>query len=798
MVRSRIGLPSLEPLLEALEAGASALLEAVLGPHVRSVALGCVVALSGCGPAARVEVEGVVRDGRTGAPIAGAEVSSDDGPTTHTDEDGRFTLDVSEGDARVITARAAGRCPTQQTIIAIPGRVAPQLTLHLHEAIALEVEHARVAPGGTVQLRARLACAPDDTPRWVQRSGPALEGYGMRGSDDGRTLTVTTHRVDELVQLDARLDLGPPTTGPEVDYVLELRASFGGEETVARAHVRSAPSTGHAHRRPAESEGDRFDGVARPRAAALDPGDDGRETAEPSASTYIPGHVTERSPACGAVAPGDGSQPTLHADPDQGARCGGAGCHASEDAGWARTAHARALTRGVDGSLEARVGGRCGACHAIGASAMGRERLRADGLRADGLRASGPRSAFDALDALDASVGADASAPLPRREGCATCHIQDRSQATERHGPAGGRYAVDVCARCHDVDAAGPLAAHAAPQVDEWRLSPMSDFARGLTADAPALRVECARCHSAQGFVAWRRRGTHEAPDAATAAPLTCATCHDPHRADTPRGLRVYDETDALSGGAQVDRMGRGALCATCHRAGDVWDGAADAAPHAPQTNLLLGVGARLVDEAPGGHRAIADTCTRCHMTRPADDDPLAGRVGGHTFSTRAPGELNLDALNPDALSPDALSPAACAPCHGDVPPDAIGAGDWDGDGRTGPIADEHDRALRRATAAFRSAVEELAITDACAAQGLAADVAERDARLVLVDADGRLLGDCDSDGAIGGDEVAVTIGRLPTALQARAYDLALVRADGSRGVHNPRFTFDVLDALTR
>ena len=57
-----------------------------------------------CATCTTALVSGTVRDGRTGAPIAGAIVSTDDGATAETDEDGRFSVPVEEGRGRRLTA----------------------------------------------------------------------------------------------------------------------------------------------------------------------------------------------------------------------------------------------------------------------------------------------------------------------------------------------------------------------------------------------------------------------------------------------------------------------------------------------------------------------------------------------------------------------------------------------------------------------------------------------------------------------------------------------------------------------
>jgi hypothetical protein len=169
-------------------------------------------------------------------------------------------------------------------------------------------------------------------------------------------------------------------------------------------------------------------------------------------------------------------------------------------------------------------------------------------------------------------------------------------------------------------------------------------------------------------------------------------------------------------------------------------------------------------------------------MMRPHEDDPRRGSVGGHTFAVRGPGA--------------ALAESACAPCHGERAPLSIGARDWDGDGTVGGWSDEHSRAMASVARSFAARLSEAAVRDGCAEPRLAADVVEHDARIHLVDADRRMLGDCDEDGRFGDDETPVTARALPSPLADAAYDLMMLRADGSRGAHNPAFTFGMLRAL--
>lgn len=773
MVRARIGLTSLEPLLKALERSATALADALLSPRAKSVAFGCLLAL-GCGPSGRVEVEGVVRDGRTGVPIANAQIESDDGASAQTDDDGRFAIDVEQSAERVITATAPGRCPASQTIDARGGATVPQITLHLHDALAIEEDHVQVGFDQEVRVEARLRCEPDVSVEWSQLAGPELDADRMRTEDDGRALVVRTHPLAERVVLEDRFGIVPLDRDQRGDYRFEARATFGGHEALARARVLAAPTAAGVYQVPTGADVYINGGAADDHEWVLDTRPDDSATEMEGSSSRVAHLRPDHFGTYNIVHQPSGMQVSLQAGPyeDVPRDCGRSRCHQAEDDGWARTAHARTFRRGVTGELGRDFDERCWSCHATGVE---------PGVDNGGLHRTAARAGWD-QPAPDASVWEEAPR-LVRRNGsvwCSACHGPGRIVPPQFHWQYGAKYQVGVCARCHDVDESDPDANHRSPHVDEWRLSPMSQFARALAEDDPALRAECARCHSAQGFVEWRRRDARVAPDPVTVSPISCPTCHDAHDPSSPRGLRVYDTTDALDG-ALVDRMGGGAVCATCHRSEpSTLD---DAAPHAPQTNVLLGVGARLFTRGePSGHRVIADTCSRCHMTRPPEDDPLHERAGGHTFSVRA-----------RTGSPD-LSPAACAPCHGEVEPAAIGARDWDGDGEAGPLGGEHDRALLAVSESFAAAVRELSITDAC---GQVADGARaRDTRLYLVDGQNRLLGDCDGDGAIGEAETAFTTSELPPSLRRAAYDLALLRADGSRGVHNPAFTFGVLGAL--
>lgn len=762
-----------------LDACIDALVEAasVISRGLKPLALGCIVALGGCDPRPLVDVEGVVRDGRTGAPIAGAWVSTRDGTSAETNEDGRFTIPVERGTARRLTARAAGRCPaTEEVDVSVSG--ASEVILHMFRRIELESEHVQVGFDTVVRVEVELRCESDARIEWEQISGPDLGAGGMRTEERGRVLVVHTHALEERVQLDARIGVIALDRSERSEYRFRMRVTFGDEIEERIVRIVAAPTAAGLFQVPTGADVYLNGGNHNRHEWSILTRPDNSEAQFDDASVRTPRFRPDRFGTYLVEHGGTGLQMSLQAGAYQDVPrdCGREGCHEPEEDGWATTAHARTFRRGITGELGAEFSERCWSCHATGVDS---------GINNGGMHHTAASMGWEQPD-----PSADAWDDIPRRISrhgsvwCSACHGPGRIVPPRFRWQYGSKFQVGVCARCHDVDEGDADANHRSPHVDEWRLSPMSRFVRDLGDDDPATRPGCASCHSVQGFVTWRRTGEHIAPDRDTVEPLTCATCHDAHDATNPQGLRVFDTSDPIAGRPALD-LGAGAICASCHRAGVARPGAPDAAPHASQANLLVGRGARTTVELDGGaHRSIANTCTRCHMTRPDPDDPSYAHVGGHTFSVRA------------RTGEPELSRVACSPCHGEITPDAIGARDWNGDGTEGAIADEYDAAMNAISESLREHILAANVADACETPRVASDVVDLDARLHLVDAAGALLGDCDDDGRIGEGESGSTTSALPRVTADAAWDVALLRADGSRGVHNPAYTFMIFESL--
>jgi hypothetical protein len=360
--------------------------------------------------------------------------------------------------------------------------------------------------------------------------------------------------------------------------------------------------------------------------------------------------------------------------------CGRSDCHPKEQAAWEKTKHAGA----------ARHDPACVRCHSV------------------------------AFDPGAQNGGFDEACPGGKCDGdkvvlgvvyCLSCH-----------GPgfrSAANFAEGSCAQCHD-------APPKYTKVAEWRQAKMARLTPGLEPAVQVTKTGCPDCHSSQGFVRWMKGKPGRALGPTYAAPVACPTCHDPHSADHPHQLRVYDSVDTRSG-LHLTGIGEGALCATCHNAGAPREQAIKErrAPHAPQADVL---------SAEGGVSA-KDLCVSCHVQKDHGG-------GGHTFE----------------------------PKH---------------DKRD----DEH-AALEAARARLAARTQTLS---ACGRKG--AGVAVRDTMMVVVDASGHDLGDCDGNGKIEGSEKSFLV---PEALAAAAYDFFTIERDGSLGAHNPSLFKQVIQPATR
>jgi hypothetical protein len=418
---------------------------------------------------------------------------------------------------------------------------------------------------------------------------------------------------------------------------------------------------------------------------------------------------------------------------------------------------------------------------------------------------------------------------------CENCHGPNSTplHANQNLDPARISIASEVCGICH-----GEPARHG--RFQQWQESPHSNYELALevgTVDARgATAGHCGRCHTGQGFLAWiqqddltqRIQGANGNATVAeltalgltkdSAHPQTCTACHDPHMQGTTSGepntatVRIEDNTPLLPAGYAALGVGRGAICITCHNTrngahnDNVGLPTSYSAPHtAAQGDVLMGQNAYFVaigDRSP--HSFIVDTCTTCHMelTPPPPEFSFSGAGTNHTFRP------SLD---------------ICVQCHGVFDGGTLQESAEAELERLGEVMAEYLLAkAEQAGALFvkdytphdfngkfydvKSAASQVQVDNIDSATPLEphgqigfllsfktpvdftySPPGEAPHTLSLMHAEVQ-LGDFTTDG---------TTVLIPTdnALVRAGWNFFLIEGDGSKGVHNPSFTFSAVDS---
>jgi predicted CXXCH cytochrome family protein len=259
---------------------------------------------------------------------------------------------------------------------------------------------------------------------------------------------------------------------------------------------------------------------------------------------------------------------------------------------------------------------------------------------------------------------------------CGTCHDQHTSVMGEPYLRAEtGR--GQLCGECHVQTSQWLNAGHAD---EEGEAFVHYDWTQ-------PNRAACRKCHSGNGFIDFSK-GVPDAEQSGEFRVHDCLVCHATHGEDSDHLLRVIDEVE-LPGGVIITDAGHSASCMVCHN-GRRTPGGSSAAPHYLLGGVMLvGIngaefGATLTNSA---HSSVAG-CVDCHMgPTPADGDPGAGKVGGHSF--------NMEVHTPGDPDEGFQNVGACnaAVCHGDTGPlvdfNRPAYGDFDGNGTIDGVQDE-------------------------------------------------------------------------------------------------------------
>lgn len=340
--------------------------------------------------------------------------------------------------------------------------------------------------------------------------------------------------------------------------------------------------------------------------------------------------------------------------------------------------------------------------------------------------------------------------------GCENCHGAGSNHPSGQPGAqflTNSTYTAGACAQCHDEPwrhNVYSMYENSGHSEAVWS----SSFAQGVSSQNNSLG-NCIRCHDAKGYINFTKGLTTNTTGMTVASHLaiTCATCHDPHGNSNFASLRTSPAgSDTLANGMEITLGGNGKLCMDCHKnrtnnevtvqtsvSNSHWG-----PHHSVQADILFGQNAAkftTTDYATGSHMyAVTDACVTCHMYATPDTGNVnRDKVGGHSFRMH----------NPDN---DFDYTAACTNCHGPKNSfeDFEAVTDYDGDGTVESIQSE--------------------------VEGLLTNI-----RILLP--------------PTGTDSVDYAlIGTMNDLTIKKAYwNYLLITNDGSNGMHNSKFAFDVL-----
>ncbi|HEX6086601.1 MAG TPA: multiheme c-type cytochrome [Thermoanaerobaculia bacterium] len=376
---------------------------------------------------------------------------------------------------------------------------------------------------------------------------------------------------------------------------------------------------------------------------------------------------------------------------------------------------------------------------------------------------------------------------------CENCHGPQDSAAHMKKDGSRKTLSSDLCASCH-----GRAPRHGRYQ--QWQLSGHGNYQLAID---EGTDPSCAKCHSAQGFIAWQGKNFSTANltvDWTTdeVHPQTCVTCHDPHNVgttskeghiETNAPMRVKGATPALMSGFTAKDVGNAAICMTCHNGrrglrNDANFTVADAtrAPHAgPQADVIMGENMYFVPTGKRSfHSMIEDSCVTCHMeSTEAPSQLYTSEVGtNHTFFA-----------NPDI----------CVQCHSNITLESVQK----------PIEEKMD--------ALKLEIEK-SIKYVMQAQIRAGNVIDANGTKIRSAADVKEIEFIESHGRQGVNIVLADGTRIPdlslqsvkvvrgTGSSVELYSVAdpalgkagwnyfMAHSDKSKGVHNPTFVTSALD----
>jgi len=327
-------------------------------------------------------------------------------------------------------------------------------------------------------------------------------------------------------------------------------------------------------------------------------------------------------------------------------------CHTPEVNQWKQTGHAEILTDNLN--TGGHYSNSCFPCHSVGynTSASNGGFDDADDYSAFYADMFGDHYSTPSPDNWSYMLATYPHAAQKANIQCENCHGPNDTALHQNGSLSKERISLssNVCGSCH-----GEPPRHG--RFQQWEESAHANYE---LASEEGMSGGCAKCHTANGFLAWLPilASGNDGPNGSSPSvtwtadqiqPQSCVTCHDPHDVGTTTGegtnapVRIQGDTYELMAGFTAYSVGKGAICMQCHNSrrglknDDTWTGSdSDRAPHrGPQADVVMGQNAYFVDIGfRGPHGFISNTCVNCHMDLTDPPEELSYNRGGtnHTF----------------------------------------------------------------------------------------------------------------------------------------------------------------------
>ena len=351
-------------------------------------------------------------------------------------------------------------------------------------------------------------------------------------------------------------------------------------------------------------------------------------------------------------------------------------CHSTNFGQWKKTGHSTFFTRVIDGdpALSSHYTEACIECHTTGFD--GDPNISNDGFASVQKELGWKFPAklqpgnWDTLKMKYPKLAQRANIQ------CESCH----GPGSEHKGVKSGiAMSLDeaACGYCHEE----------APyhrRSTQWKNS-----LHAVGVASASTNASCTKCHSGWGFIRRVDPIPNDSRPTSGFPQISCAVCHDQHRADLPHQVRSLDDVTLGDSVTVVKYGGLGKVCMQCHisrrDAEDYTNTVSNLSTnfgphHSNQADMLDGSNAIEygVPIGTSGHKfAVADACVTCHMQATPATGSGRDKVGEHTFA------MKWDGGTPDVTTDDVENVAVCQTCHGPIKSfdDILAKADFDRDG---------------------------------------------------------------------------------------------------------------------